>query len=267
MEMDSARCPGCEELVKFDDRRRSVPFEDADKRPWHPACAKKALAQSFRTPLSEIDAEALVEYEVNGSQPWMAPHSLHIREIVFIDYAEISGVYLGSQRMFGGFAGATFRPEDLPNKTLAIDHDCQMGLNLTVQGVPSNFRYRIVGERRREKSVPRPSSRQCLAVGMLKTAGSVHPGGVCEMGFLMHAAFRAERVVCDRWEEWEIVGVKLGVDPGRRAFDGASVRLTGHSTDMPTYEARLGELITYEVWNASNIMRRFEARVFGTVHW
>lgn len=78
----------------------------------------------------------------------------------------------------------------------------------------------------------------------------------------MPSAFRGERVCCDDFEGWEIVDVRLGVDPGRSV--GSRTALEGRSTKLLAYQARAGEKIVYEVRNAST-PRSFRARVYGVL--
>lgn len=250
-------CPGCEDPAPPD-------FEDAAGRPWHREHALKALADHFRTPLSPVDATKAVSFECEGKR-FQAPHSFHLREIVFLDDSEISGVFIGNLNMVIAYLdGGSIRPRDLPDRTIVIDHDVPLGLLVQIGAVNDRFRWKLVGERRPEKDRPRPASRTILAVAPIRCE-EVPPGGTAKTSFTMPCAFRGDRVVVDDWKGWTVVAVRLGGDPGRAIVDEQP--LTGPSTPMPTYTAKIGELVEYEMRNKAGIPRRFVGRVYGTSSW
>ena len=256
--MSNTLCPGCEEQVL-----ENI-FEDAASRPWHHECALRALANGFRTPLSPEDATRTVSFE-SDEETWIAPHSFHLREIILCDDVELSGVYLGSQAMVYALQVPIYA-RDLPERRLVIDHDFPLGVHLWMQGVPRAFRYKLIGERRPESASPRPGSKCTLAVASLRTEVPVAPKETVDTMFFMAANFRGERVVCSDWQDWEVVDVRLGVDPGR-STQGQSTRLTGYSTDIPIYQARVAEVVTYRMRNLADHPRNLTARVYGTLVW
>lgn len=250
-------CPGCEKLANED-------FTDVTGRSWHRACALRALGDGFRTPLDLIDATAAVAFE-STEEVWQTPHSFHLREIILCDDVELSGVYLGNKAMVYALQ-APIRPRDLPERKLIIDHDFQLGLQLNMNGNPKKFKYRLVGERRPESVEHKPGPNCVLAVGSLRDDELVGAKKTAEARFCMPGSFRGERVVCDDWKEWEIVDVQLGVDPGR-STQNKPMKLTGYSTDVTTYTARVGEMITYTMRNIGDQPRRLVARVYGLLTW
>lgn len=269
-------CPGCEQLANED-------FVDAAGRSWHCSCAYRALGESFRTPLSPDDAAARVSFEVcfeDASSAWRPPHSLHLREIIFCDDVELSQIFIGNKMMIYT-AGTTVRSVDLPERRLVLDCDLPLGIHLAIAGVPHKFRVKLVGERRREShyatgaatlaapAVRKRAIRQSLhmlAVGGVRSYAPVAPGGAVETRFRMPVPFRGERVVCDDWGAWELVDIRLGVDPGCSQL--AQVPgLTGRSTRTPSYESAVGEEIVYKFRNRSEQSRVLDARIYGTLRF
>ena len=262
-------CPGCEEFVPAD---KVYSFIDARKRPWHEKCAKKALSENFRTPLSPVEASAAVDFACETKQ-FIAPCSFHLREIVFEEDVEIALIHIGATVITCAWAGATIRSKDFGGK-IAIDHDVHgafpVGVTCTKEGEdgPANsFKWRLLGERRPENGRPRPSARGAIAVAMLKSDADVMPGEAVDLSFGMAAKFRGERLVCDNWKNWSVNGIRVGVDPGSLAPQESPLPLEGVSTPLPTFTARPCERVTYRPQNFAKAPRRFDGRAYGTASW
>ncbi len=264
--MNNDLCPGCEELViRNTTRQPQSSFEDAVERPWHHTCAKRTLADHFRTPLSPADASAEVAFECSAEHPWRAPHSFHLRKIVLEEDVAISGVFVGQYSMVYCYHQPIIHAVDLPDRSIIMDCDVPLGIDLTVTGSPKNLWYTLVGDRRREGARPKPMLRYTLAAAPIYMTTPISPGGFDEASFSMVASFHGERVVCEDWRDWEIVSVKVGGGPGRGS--DKVVRLTGLSTPLPTYEVRVAETITYTVKNVGDTARTFRGRVYGMLSY
>ena len=259
-------CPGCEKGVKRD----AYAFGDKADRPWHSKCVKDMLAKHFRTPLSPVEATAAVEFECEGgsTQCFMAPYSFHLREIVFEDDVEITNVFVGeSAVIFTQMGTMTIRSQDLEGRRLVIDHDVPMNFGVLVNAPNKSFKWRLLGERRSENNRPKPSSKQVIAVGSLRSEDVVMPGEAIDLSFAMPVKFYGQRLVCDDWQDWQVISVKLGVDPGTHVLQDSPLSLEGVSTVLPTYTARPGERVTYCLQNSNRSPRWFIGRVYGTVMW
>lgn len=251
---------------------------DADNRLWHEGCAKKALADGFRTPyVPAADSERAFELDGEG-EIFPAPFSFRLRAIVLSYECEVSGLFVGAQNMFlnAPNSESTFRARDLPAGRLDVDADVPLGLSVSVLSAPGPLgpkplKYKILGERRPESEAPAPLSKQSPAVFRLRTSETVSSGATAALRFTSYGMFRGERLVCDDWPGWEVVGVQLGTDEATRvklSWEGSDAgRLKGRDTPLPTFFCRPAEQITYYLRNNREGAATFDGRVYGLVKW
>ena len=278
--------PACGELVA-DAPRRAAPYHDARERPWHADCARRALADYFRTPLdlAVLDGER-VEFEIGAGRPldplrnvvvWSAPHDFLLHAVVFDGDVDVSGLFVGSQSMLGQAPSwdACFASGDRPDGALHTRGEVvRTGLDVTFEcrphvSTPSRQQAlvcKLVGERFDPKR-RRPADHSVTVVGGLLINEPVRPRAAESAAFRWVTAAHGESLACDDWCDWEVVKVEVGGGPGRAADEVQTIpvglALTGRLTALPTFTARGGEPVRYHMGNRATVARPFRGRVYG----
>ena len=244
----SRLCPGCEAEAPLE-------FEDASGRAWHRACALRALAEGYRTPLSPVEASAGVEFELVAGERFRAPAPFHLREVAFDGDAEVDGVWIGADTV--AYApGTTIRGRDLPGGRLVVDAGVPRGVEVNAHFVGVG-RVRLVGERR--PGVVGGLGRVTFVIGLRAEDVPAREARVATL--VSPAPFRGARLACDDWEGWAVEGVRAGLDPGLAHV--GPVLLTAPVMELPTYELNAGEPSTYRLRNLADRPRTFDGRVYG----
>ena len=269
---ENGLCPGCEEPVVRNSNNRDIPLFDMSERPWHQTCVQEKLALHFRTPLADIEANAAVEFECVQNS-FTAPHAFHLREIVFEEDVEIEGIYIGNKIVAYAMC-ETLRVKDFPGRKIVIDHDMPLGIPITFtcrardgQNIlTKDVKYRLIGDRRREHKVVRPSRQQILAVFPLRTETEVSTGEYADAVIpFIPTLFKGDRIVCDDWDGWEVIDVRAGKDPGWSSKQ--TLFLHGVSTDCPIYISHVCEQVHFTMKNNAEKPRKLVARVYGLMAW
>lgn len=257
---------------------------DARERPWHEACARRALADHFRTPL---DFLKLTDKKVSFTNPerkinvgntvetisFITPHDFFLQAIEFddVDLVEIHSLFIENLIAFGCMPGTVIVPADFPYSTVPVGITARMGikieLNVRSRGATiRDFKCRLIGE---HIDLAHPPTREPLLF-----AGNLY--GDVEDRVLSYTIVpvclsHVETICHDDHvtRNWEIERVEVGGGPGTfyqeiKQID-LNVRLTARRTALPTFTARAGEPVRFVLRNhAPNPPTHGQFRVYGS---